>query len=92
MITLQSPCSEIIFLGDFNVHNSDWLTYSSNVTITAGRDAEAFAIVNDLTQVTVNPDCAGGKSNTVDLSSHPILAFTFLLPLALLLVPQITVS
>ena len=37
-ITLQSPHSEIIALGDFNVHNSDWLSYSSNITNPAGRD------------------------------------------------------
>ena len=49
-ITLQSPHSEIIILGDFNVHNPDWLTYSSNITSPAGRDADTFAIVNDLTQ------------------------------------------
>ena len=42
-ITLQSPRSEIIVLGDFNVHNSDWLSYSSNVSNHAGRGAEAFA-------------------------------------------------
>ena len=70
-ITLQSPRSEIIVLGDFNIHNSDWLSYSSNVTNPAGREAEAFSIVNDLTQVisepTRVPDRAGDKANTLDL-------------------------
>ena len=76
-ITLQSPRSEIIALGDFNIHNSDWLSYSSNVTNPAGREAEAFAIVNDLTQVisepTRVPDRAGDKANTLDLflTSNP---------------------
>ena len=76
-ITLQSPRSEILVLGDFNIHNSDWLSYSSNVTSPAGREAEAFAIVNDLTQVisepTRVPDRAGDKSNTLDLflTSNP---------------------
>ena len=76
-ITLQSPRSEIILLGDFNVHNSDWLSYSSNVTNPGGRDAEVFAIVNDLTQVisepTRVPDRAGDKANTLDLflTSNP---------------------
>ena len=76
-ITLQSPRSEIIVLGDFNIHNSEWLSYSSNVTNPAGREAEAFAIVNDLTQVisepTRVPDCAGDKANTLDLflTSNP---------------------
>ena len=70
-ITLQSPRSEIIVLGDFNIHNSDWLSYSSNVTNPAGREAEAFAIVNDLTQVisepTRVPDRAGEKANPPDI-------------------------
>ena len=70
-ITLQSPRSEIIVLGDFNIHNSGWLPYSSNVTNPAGREAEAFAIVNDLTQIisepTRAPDRAGDKANTLDL-------------------------
>ena len=75
IINLQSPRSEIIFLGDFNIHNSDWLTYSSNVTNPAGREAEAFALVNDLTQVisepTRVPDHAGDKANTLDLFLTP---------------------
>ena len=76
-ITLQSPPSEIIALGDFNIHKSDWFSYSSNVTNPAGREAEAFAIVNDLTQVisepTRVPDRAGDKANTLDLflTSNP---------------------
>ena len=76
-ITLQSPRSEFIVLGDFNIHNSDWLSYSSNVTNPAGREAEGFAIVNDLTQVisepTRVPDHAGDKANTLDLflTSNP---------------------
>ena len=76
-ITLQSPRFEIIVLGDFNIHNSNWLSYSSNVTNPAGREAEAFAIVNDLTQVisepTRVPDRAGDKANTLDLffTSNP---------------------
>ena len=71
-ITLQSPRSEIIALGDFNIHNSGWLSYSSNVTNPAGRKAEVFAIVNDLTLVisepTRVPDRAGDKAHTLDLS------------------------
>ena len=76
-IALQSPLFEIIVLGDFNVHNSDWLSYSSNVTNPGGRDAEAFAIVNDLTQViskpTHGPDRARDEANTLDLflTSNP---------------------
>ena len=76
-ITLQSPRSEMVVLGDFNVYNSDWLSYSSNVTNPASPDAEAFAIVNDLTQVISEPkrvpDHAGDKANTLDLflTSNP---------------------
>ena len=59
------------FFFNFNIHNSDWLSYSSNVTNPAGREAEAFAIVNDLTQVILEPtrvpDRAGDKANTLDL-------------------------
>ena len=98
-ITLQSPRSEIIALDDFNIHNSGWLSYSSNVTNPAGREAEAFAIANDLTQVisepTRVPDRAGDKANTLDLfltsnrSNHSSHLFP---PLALLLVTLIIVS
>ena len=55
----------------------DWLPFPSNVTKPAGRDAEAFAIVNYLTQVisepTRVPDRAGDKANTLDLflTSNP---------------------
>ena len=76
-ITLQSPRSEIIVLGDFNINNTDSLSYFSNVINPAGREAGAFAIVNDLTQVisepTSLPDGAGDKENTLDLflTSNP---------------------
>ena len=98
-ITLQSPRSEIIVLGDFNIHNSDWLSYSSNVTNPADREAEAFAIVNDLTQVisepTRVPDRAGDKANTLDLfltSNRSNHSSHLLPPSALLLVTLIIVS
>ena len=95
-ITIHSPSSEIIVLGDLNVHNSDWLTYSSNVTNPAGRDAEAIAIVNNFTQVisepTSIPDRAGDITNTFDLFLTSILALTLLPSLALLLVTLIIVS
>ena len=76
-ITLQSPRSEIIILGDFNVYNPDWLTHSPHITCPAGRDAEAFAILNDLSQLiselTRIPDRSGDKANTLDLflTSNP---------------------
>lgn len=46
--TQQSPRSGIMIFGGFNVRASDWLTHSSNITDTAGGDAEASALVNDL--------------------------------------------
>ena len=76
-ITLQSPRSEIIILGDLNVYNPNWLTHSPHITSPAGRDAEAFAIVNDLSQLisepTRIPDRSGDKANTLDLflTSNP---------------------
>ena len=84
-ITLQSPRSEITVLGDFNVYNPNWLTHSPHITSPAGRDAEAFAIVNSLSQLisepTRIPDRSGDKANTLnllltlnpDIYSNPIL-------------------
>ena len=84
-ITLQSPCSEITVLGDFNVYNPNWLTHSPHITSPAGRDAEAFAIANNLSQLisepTHIPDRSGDKANThhlfltsnPDIYSSPIL-------------------
>jgi hypothetical protein len=64
------PDAEVSFLGDFNVHNTEWLTHSSH-TDQAGLEAEAFCVVNDLTQLveepTRIPDCASHKANTLDL-------------------------
>ena len=84
-ITLQSPRSEITVLGDFNVYNPIWLTNSPHITSPAGRYAEAFAIVNDLSQLisepTRIPEHSGDKANTLslflasnpDIYSNPIL-------------------
>ena len=80
-ITLQSPRSQIIILGDFNVYIPNWLTHSPHITSPAGRDAEAFAIVNDLSQLISEPgripDRSGNKANTLtsnpDIYCNPIL-------------------
>ena len=48
------PDAEVIFLGDFNVHNIPWLRFSSR-TDDAGRGAEAFAISCGLTQLVEEP-------------------------------------
>ena len=80
-ITLQSPCSEFTILGDFNVCNPNWLSHSPHITSPAGCDAEAFAIVNDLSQLisepTCTPDCSGDKANTFNLflTSNPGIHF-----------------
>ena len=76
-ITLQSRRSEITILGDFNVYNPNWLTHYPHITSPAGRDAEAFAIVNDLSQLISEATCIldllGDKANTLDLclTSNP---------------------
>lgn len=44
------PSSEVILLGDFNVHNSNWLKYSKGPDA-GGRAAENFAISRNLTQL-----------------------------------------
>ena len=79
-ITLQSPLSKIIILGDFNVYIPDWLAYSSNITTPAGRDAEAFATVNDMSQFisehTRIPDGSGDEVNTLNLFLHQAQTFT----------------
>ena len=80
-ITLQCPRSEITVLGDFNVYNPNWLTHSPHFTTPAGRDAEAFAIVNNLSQLISEPTCipdrSEDKANTLDLSltSNPNVYF-----------------
>ena len=57
--------------------NSNCLTHSPHITNPAGRDAEAFAIVNDLSQLISEPtrirDRSGDKANTLDLflTSNP---------------------
>ncbi len=48
------PLSEIIVLGDFNVHNSSWLSHSFS-TDTAGREAEQFSILNCFSQLVCGP-------------------------------------
>ena len=70
-IALQSPLSEITILVDFNVNNLNWLTHPPHITSPAGRNAEVFAIANNLSQLisepTRIPDRPGDKANTLDL-------------------------
>jgi len=71
----QYPSAEIIFLGDFNVHNKEWL--GSTKTDPQGRAAEAFAISNSLQNLihepTYFPRAAGHSPNPLDLflTTHP---------------------
>ena len=76
-ITLQSPRSEITIFNDFNFYSPKWLTHSPHVISPAGRDAEAFAIMNDQSQLILEPtripDHSGDKANALDLflTSNP---------------------
>ncbi|KAL3274774.1 hypothetical protein HHI36_019559 [Cryptolaemus montrouzieri] len=53
-IQTHHPVAEIIVLGDFNVHNTNWLRHS-NRTDDAGRPAEILAISHILTQLVYEP-------------------------------------
>lgn len=70
------PSAEVSILGDFNIHNNNWLCHSSGVD-NAGREAEAFAISRQLEQLvntpTRIPDVSTHQANTLDLflTSHP---------------------
>src|SRR6201990_2101591 len=74
-ILSSSPFSEIIILGDFNVHQFQWLSFSSHDT--AGERAFLFSIQNDLEQLvqlpTRIPDRLGDEPNILDLflTSNP---------------------
>ena len=71
------PHAEILFLGDFNVHHTDWL--SSTHTDLGGREAFEFSVLHDLEQIihqpTRIPDRHDQASNILDLffTSNPNL-------------------
>ena len=71
------PSSEIMLLGNFNVHHEEWL--QSTRTDDAGRELEAFAIINDLQQLVTSPtripDRQDQSANILDLflTTHPFL-------------------
>lgn len=62
--------AELIFLGDFNAHHSEWL-FPYKKTDHAGREARKFALSLDLTQMvnvaTRVPDVDGHTPNCLDL-------------------------
>src|SRR3978361_1765665 len=72
------PEAEVVILGDFNVHNTNWLKYSTR-TDDAGREAEAFSVSCDFIQLvevpTRIPDNVNHQPNILDLflTSHPDL-------------------
>ncbi|KAL7632739.1 UNVERIFIED_CONTAM: hypothetical protein RMT77_016940 [Armadillidium vulgare] len=74
-ILSSSPFSEIIILGDFNVHHRQWLSSSSHDP--AGELAFNFSIQNNLEQLvhlpTRIPDSLGDEPNILDLflTSYP---------------------
>src|SRR5678815_4182368 len=43
------PNTEVLYLGDFNIHNTEWLR--SSHTNLGGEEAESFSILNDLKQL-----------------------------------------
>ena len=61
----------MVILGDFNVHNPNWLPFSSPICDAAGTEAEVFALTNNLEQLIADatrvPDRSGDRANTLDL-------------------------
>ena len=74
-IVSDFPSAEVVLLGDFNVHNPNWLI--SNRCDAAGVELEAFSILNDMQQLihapTRVPDRQGDFASTLDLflTTHP---------------------
>ena len=64
------PDAEVVLLGDFNVHNSNWLSCSRS-TDSAGLELESFCILNSFDQLvsgpTRIPDRSGDFASTLDL-------------------------
>ena len=72
----RHPQSEILYVGDFNVHHTEWL--SSTTTDRGGREAYNFSNLNDLEQIikhpTRVPDRHDHTANILDLffTSNPL--------------------
>src|ERR1700755_1708381 len=68
-VTSSHPNTEVLYLGDFNVHNTEWL--GSSHTDSGGEEAKSFSILNDLEQLirepTHIPDRPNQFLNTLDL-------------------------
>ena len=71
------PRAEILYIGDFNVHHTEWL--NSSHTDMGGIEAHSFSILHDLEQIikhpTRVPDRHDQASNPLDLffTSNPLL-------------------
>src|ERR1044072_580092 len=68
-VTPSHPNAEILYLGDLNVHHTEWL--GSSHTDTGGKEAKLFSILNDLEELiwepTHIPDRPNQFLNTLDL-------------------------
>src|ERR1044072_81560 len=67
-VTSSHPNAEVLYLGNFNVHHTEWL--GSSHTNTGGKEAKSFSILNDLEQLirepTLIPDRPNQFLNTLD--------------------------
>ena len=80
-----NPSANVFLFGDFNVHHTNWLTYSGG-TDRSGELSYNFSISNDLTQM-VNfpnriPDCDSHSPALLDLfiSSDASICSTMAFP------------
>src|SRR6201990_2304838 len=68
-VTSSHTNAEVLYLGDFNVHHTEWL--GSSHTDTGWKEAKSFSILNDLEQLirdpTHIPDHPNQFLNTLDL-------------------------
>ena len=77
--------AEVLYLGDFNVHHTEW--FGSSHTDTGGREANSFSILNDLEQLirepTHIPDRPNQFLNTLDLcfTTTPSYKYTIFPPI-----------
>ena len=85
-VLISHPRAEILYIGDFNVHHTEWL--GSTHTDVGGIEAHSFSILHDLEQIikhlTYVPDRHDQASNPLDLffTSNPSLySYTISSPL-----------
>ncbi|VDP65804.1 unnamed protein product [Echinostoma caproni] len=75
---MADPNSQDTIVGHFNVHQDEWLKGSSDTTFMR-REAEAFAVVNNLNQLVDLPtrvaDRIGDRAHTLDLILKSIFTY-----------------